>query len=234
MFRRQEAQILDRSELSAYFLQGPGAFHFARWNRPLELAILAPSEATTRSYESSFGAALDRVCTWSGQSWRMQSGARPPNLVFVFVQKWVDLATLSMDLFGPLAIPNLINKMTESGATQFRTFSYGEDGSLASAFGFYNMSSRLRDYPTERIALAQSLLTHANFGPGALKAPIVTLEGVRWSPSDDFRQVLQAAYSIDTPASLRGDDGASHLYRSYAALRQVVPGPAPPADRSRS
>ena len=176
----------------------------------------------TKGFESGFGSALDRVCAWSGRSWQMQTGSRPPNLVFVFVQKWVDLATLSMDTFGPLAIPGLIDQMTSTGATQFRTFSYGEDGSLASAFGFYNMSSRLREYPTERITLAQSILTHANFGPGALKAPIVALEGTEWNPSNDVGQVLQAAYADETPVFLHGEDGADWLYGSYAGLGQTA------------
>jgi hypothetical protein len=197
-------------------VNGQGDFHFARWNRRLDLAVLSSSEPTTQGFEDAFGAAVDRVCAWTGQSWQLQDRDKPPNLVFVFVQRWADLATLSMDHFGPLAIPRLIDQMTTTGATQFRTFTYGEDGSIASAIGFYNMSSRIKDYPMQRIALAQTLLTHANFSLGALKAPIVEFDGIAWNPTRDIRLVLQAAYGADVPVSMRGEAGANQFCKAYS------------------
>jgi hypothetical protein len=217
----------------SHFLQDREGFHFARWNRPLELAVHSTSPAAPGTLERAFGAALDRVCAWSGLSWQKHDGTRAPNLVLLFVNRWAELATLSMDIFGPLAIPRLIDRMTTTGATQFRTFSYATDGSIASAFGFYNMSSRIRDYPAERIALAQTLLTHANFSLGALQAPVVEFDGATWNPSRDVRLILQAAYAADMPASLHDEAGADHLYRSYSRLIQThEPETGAPADRA--
>jgi hypothetical protein len=207
--------------LKSHFVQSREDFHFARWNRPLDLAVHSRSPSVPGTLEGSFGAALDRVCAWSGQSWRKHDATRSPNLLFVFLNNWADLATLSMDLVGPLAIPRLVDRMTKAGATQLRTFSYAPDGSIASAFGFYNMSSRIGDYPVERIALAQTLLTHANFSHGALQSPVVEFDGTAWNSSENLRLILRAAYAADMPVVLRGDDGADQLYRSYLGLAET-------------
>jgi hypothetical protein len=185
------------------------------------------SDAMPQGFTGAVGVALDRVCSWSGQSWQVQNAANRPNLVFVFMQKWDELSNLAMDFGGPLAIQRLIGGLTAGNLTQFRRFSYAEDGSLASAIGFYNMDSRLRDYPAERLALAQALLTHANFAPGALNAPVVEFDGAAWNPSQKITQILQTAYADETPVALHGEDGASRLYDCYARLARATQGTAP-------
>jgi hypothetical protein len=143
--------------------------------------------------------AIEAVVALAGHKMAETDPELGANLMVFFIRDWSELsATPGLDRLLP-DLPDLVARLEEADANQYRAFRFETDGAIKAAFVFVRMDAHLARIPAETIALSQVVQTIllwsdtaflgtsplavlAEGGPALLKPGIADLIRVAYDP----------------------------------------------------
>jgi hypothetical protein len=140
-------------QIAALFTGPDGAYHFARWRRPLAPVVFGVQDSTLALVKG----ALATVAALTGQPLSEVDPELGANLMIFFLRDWRELAGVP-DLEH--LVPGLTTRaavLTKLDADHYRQFRYEADGAIRAAFVFVRMSDRLTARPADDLALDLAL-----------------------------------------------------------------------------
>lgn len=180
-------------QIAALFTRADGTFLCARWGRPVAPVVFGLSDESLGIFRGAiragFAHAGHPVCDTDAQM-----GA---NLMLFFVRDWSELAGVP-DLDRLTDMPDLTDRLSRTGADQYRLFRFDADGGIRACLGFLRLSGALSEAHPARLAettLMRCALTFA--------AEIV--------PSPAMAALIRAAYAPVLPVAATDPSHALRL-----------------------
>ena len=213
-------------QVTALFTRADGSFRFARWGRPLAPVVFGTDDASLSIVKDAIRetAALGDLTLTDTDP---ELGA---NLLVFFVADWAELRSVpQLDRLLP-ELPQLLDRLGQAGANQYRSFRFDEGGAIRLCLVFLRMDAELAAVPAQRLAAAQmvqSMLLWSDraFGPGDSPVAAVTAAG-HTVARPDIAALIRAAYDPRLPAA---SDDPALAYRLAARARLLLGGGDPPA-----
>ena len=139
------------SQIEALFTRSDDSFVFARWGRPIVPVVFGVDDKTLGVVKG----AVEAVVFLAGHKMAETDTELGANLMVFFFRDWSELADVpKLDQlipgFGPL-----VERLTQTGADQYRAFRFDANGTIKAAFVFVRMNSPLADMSAETLALGQ-------------------------------------------------------------------------------
>ena len=178
-------------EIQSLFTRAGGEYLFARWGRPLAPVV--------------FGVEEDTLKTVKGNC-----------MVFLF-RDWGELLEVpDLDRLIP-DLEDLVGRLAETGANQYRAFRFDDAGAIQAAFVLLRIDRALAAQPAEELALAQVAQVMLVWGEDAFadRSPLA-LAGDRVILRPEIAAVIRAAYDPVLPAATRAP---GHALRVFARAR---------------
>lgn len=199
-------------DIAALFT-GPDGYRFARWGRPVVPVIFGPDGQSLAVLK----AAIEAVVLAAGHKMAETDPELGANLMMFFLSDWDELRGLdNLDRMVP-GLPDLLTRLEEAGATQYRTFRFEADGAIKAAFVFVRLAGGQATQPAAELGLEQAVKCLLAWAPDAFAgtSPLARPEGGDAVLRQDFAALLAAAYDPSMPAEARDD---SHALRLYARV----------------
>ncbi|WP_226622148.1 hypothetical protein [Alloyangia pacifica] len=200
---------MDAAEVEALFTRDDGTYLCARWGRPLVPIVFGIEDATLSVVKGAF----EVVCAMSGHKMAEHDPELGANVMVFFFRDWAELLELP-DLGRMIdGLPEMVGRLQQSGANQYRVFRFDADGSIKAAFVFLRMDESLAQMPAEDLALAQVAQVMLTWGNGAFAArsPLGRLEDGRVVLRPEIGALIRAAYDPVMPAAARDSSHALRL-----------------------
>ncbi len=198
--------------LEAHFLDQNGAYHFARWRRPIAAVVFGIDDSTL----SVFKDALEAVVGLAGHAMAETDTEMGANLMLFVVADWGELAALpELDGLVP-ELPELLLKLQARDADQYRLFRFENDGSIRAAFVFLRLRGAMAEMAAADLALAQAVQVVLRWGQGAFatRSPLAMARGVAVL-RPQIAALIRAGYDPVLPCS---SHEPSHALRLYARM----------------
>ena len=143
---------LTTDEVTALFTRADGQYLFARWGRPIVPVVFGVEEHTLEIVKG----AVEAVVTLANHKMAETDPELGANLMVFFCKDWAELLEVpNLDrLVDGLA--ELIARLEDAGANQYRVFRFDEAGAIRACFAFVRMDEDLEKLPAETIALNQA------------------------------------------------------------------------------
>ncbi|OWU85479.1 hypothetical protein ATO6_00555 [Oceanicola sp. 22II-s10i] len=192
----------------------PEGYRFARWSRPVVPVIFGVEQQTLGVLK----AAIEATVFAAGHRMAETDAELGANLMIFFLRDWQDLAALdNLDRMIP-DLHDLLPRLEQGGALQYRTFRFDEAGGIKAAFVFLRMAGGLADQPAADLGLEQAVKALLLWGPGAFRdrSPLAVPQGggdALLHP--DVAALMRAAYEPVMPVAA---DDASHALRLSARM----------------
>jgi hypothetical protein len=130
---------LTAEDITALFTRADGQFLFARWGRPIAPVVFGVEDATV----SILKGAIEAVVALAGHKMAETDPELGANLMVFFIRDWSELsATPGLDRLLP-DLPDLVARLEEADANQYRAFRFETDGAIKAAFVFVRMDAHL-------------------------------------------------------------------------------------------
>lgn len=201
-------------EVGAMFTRGTGAYLFARWGRPIVPVVFGVDQPTLQTVKG----AVEAVVALAGHKMAEIDPELGANLMIFFFRDWQELLEVpNLDqLIEGLA--DLVARLDDQGANQYRVFRFDEAGAIRACFSFIRMDAALDEVPAETIALNQAVQMILLWGEGAFaeRSPFARARGVTVL-RPDVAAVIRAGYDPVMPAVAQDP---SHALRLAARLSQ--------------
>lgn len=202
-------------EVQAHFTSTEGDFHFARWVRPIVPVVFGVDDATLEVVKG----AIEAVTQLAGHEITETDAEMGANLMVFFVADWAELTGVpDLEHLVP-ELADLVPKLEQQEAHQYRMFRFEADGSIRAAFVFLRMSGAMAEFPAHSLALAQAVQIILLWSPGAFAkaSPLARLTGTQEDVMrPEIAALIRAAYDPLLPAA-SGD--ASHALRLFARMK---------------
>ena len=204
-------------DITACFTRSDGAYFFARWGRPIAPVVFGVEEATLKTLKG----ALEAMVALAGHAMAETDPELGANLMFFFFRDWDEVAeTPQLDRLIP-ELPDLLRRLKDADANQYRIFRFDEAGAIRACFVFVRIDEYLSDIPADTLALVQAAQTMLVWSDTAFTdaSPVA-----RHPESDtvilrpDVAAVIRAAYDPVLPASAQDP---SHALRLSARIGPV-------------
>lgn len=127
-------------DIAALFTKSDGTFLCARWGRPVAPVIFGIADESL----AIFRGALRAGFAHAGHPLIDTDPDMGANLMLFFVRDWPDLAEIP-DLDRLTDMPDLVHRLTGTGADQYRIFRFDPDGGIRACLGFLRMNGALAD-----------------------------------------------------------------------------------------
>ncbi len=204
-------------QIEGWFTRPDGAFHFARWGRPIVPVVFG---ATDDSLPPLKGA-IEVVAGMSGHSLAETDPELGTNLMIFFLKDWDELVGVeNLDKMVP-ELSSLVPRLVAANASQYRMFRFDDAGAIRAAFVFVRMRGDMALRSADEIGLEQAAKVMLDWAPGAFadQSPLVRgADGVsRLRP--DIAAILRGAYDPVMPAATQK---MSHALRLYARMCQEL------------
>ena len=195
----------------------PDGYHFARWGRPIAPIVFGVDDDSLNVMKD----AMARTVAVTGGVLAETDPELGANFMWFFVRSWDEL--LGVPNLDQL-IPNmaaLVEKLTEEGASQYRSFTFDEDGAIKFCVTFFNMSGPIADTPIQVLVTGETVQCLALWSKSAFDAesPIGLLEeNGLCVVKPDYASLIRAAYDPVMPGAA---EDASHALRLSARAQKL-------------
>ncbi|WP_090268690.1 hypothetical protein [Thalassovita taeanensis] len=204
------------SQIEALFTRSDDSFVFARWGRPIVPVVFGVDDKTLEVVKG----AVEAVVFLAGHKMAETDPELGANLMVFFFRDWSELADVpKLDQlipgFGPL-----VERLTQTGADQYRAFRFDADGTIKAAFVFVRMNSPLADMSAETLALGQMAQVILLWSDTAFqnRSPLARV-GERVILHPEIADVIRAAYDPILPGA---NSDPSHALRLFARIAQIA------------
>lgn len=204
-------QAVRVDEVEQYFGHA-GAYHFARWGRPVVPVVFGVEDATLAVMKG----AIEAVMALAGHQMAETDPELGANLMIFFLRDWEELQAVAglAAVLGDLAA--LAARLKRRGANQYRTFRFDKAGAIKACFAFVRIDAALARLPAETLALGQAVQSILLWGEGAFAArpALAEAQGVAVL-RPEVAALIRAAYDPVLPAAARD---TSHALRLAARM----------------
>ena len=199
-------------EIETLFARDDGSYRFARWGRPLAPVVFGVEEETLSVLKGAFEA----VVVLAGHKMAETEPEFGSNCMIFFMRDWVEL--LDVPDLGKL-IPELdemVSRLREAGANQYRVFRFDEEGAIKAAFAFICMDAEMAAQPAGDLALNQVVQVMLLWSEGAFRerSPLA-LAGESTILRPEIAGVIRAAYDPVMPGAAAD---SAHALRLFARM----------------
>lgn len=174
-----------------------GAFHFARWGRPVAPVVFGLDEASL----DVMRAAIQAVFRHAGHPLTDTDPESGVNYASFFVRDWAELSDVT-DFDRMIGVADLPRRLAKEQAEHYQIFRFDRNGAIRACFSLIRPGAVLGALPIG--ALAERL---------AVRATLSFAHDVR--PSADLARIIRAAYAPDLPQT---SDDSSLAYRIFARI----------------
>ncbi len=187
---RHKGSMMDIKDIEALFTRADGSYLCARWGRPIVPVVFGVEDESIGVLKGAFEA----VCALAGHQMAETDPELGVNVMVFFCRDWAELAGVrDLDRLVP-ELRDLIGRLQEAEASQYRIFRFDAAGTIRASFIFLRMDAQLADVPADALALA---------GDKAVLRP-------------EIAAVIRAAYDPVMPPVAQD---ASHALRLAARLQ---------------
>ncbi|SPF79974.1 hypothetical protein [Pseudoprimorskyibacter insulae] len=195
------------------FTRSDGAYHFARWGRPIAPIVFGVQDETLSVVKSAFEAVTGMV----GHPMAETDPELGSNLMMFFFRDWSEL--LEVPDLGQMidGLEGMVARLSAAKATQYRVFRFDDDGAIKACFVFVRMDKSLADLPADALVLSQVIQAFVLWSDAAFadRSVLGALPDGRLVLRPDIVNVVRAAYDPVMPAVAHD---ASHAMRLAARL----------------
>lgn len=202
-------------EIEALFTRKGGDFVFARWGRPIAPIVFGVEDETLSVVKGAFEA----VVALAGHQMAETDPELGSNCMMFFFRDWSELAGVpDLDRLIP-ELAELVQRLSDADANQYRVFRFDEQGAIKAAFVFLRMDKAMSQIPAQTLALGQVVQTILLWSDETFRArsPLAIADGTTIL-RPDIAGVIRAAYDPVMPVASRD---ASLALRIFARLAQA-------------
>ncbi len=210
--------MLNADEVERFFTRSDGSYLFARWGRPIAPIVFGVDDATLSVVKGAFEA----VCAMSGHQMAETDPELGTNVMAFFFRDWDELTDLP-DLDRLIdGLVELVGRLKQADANQYRVFRFDEAGAIKACFIFIRMDAAMSAIPADTLALSQVVQSMVLWSDMAFtdQSPLGQLEDGRVVLKPEIGALVRAAYDRSMPEMAQD---ASHALRLAARL-QVAAG----------
>ena len=203
---------MNENDVARYFTRKDGSYLCARWGRPIVPIIFGVDESSL----AVFKAAIEAVVVLADHKMAETDPELGANLMIFFCKEWQELSEVpNLDKLVP-DLGDMVGKLHDAGANQYRVFRFDEDGAIKAAFVFLRLDQHMADATADTIALSQATQTILLWSDQAFSksTPLATHEG-KTILKPDVAAVIRAAYDPSMPTVAHD---ASHAMRLAARI----------------
>ncbi|NBT33017.1 MAG: hypothetical protein EBT13_14245 [Rhodobacteraceae bacterium] len=184
-------------QITNLFTRSDGTYAFARWGRPIVPVVFGVDGPTLGVIKG----AIEAVVALAGHKMAETDPELGANLMVFFFRDWAELKDLpNLDQLIPDLGP-LLDRLSASGANQYRLFRFDAQGAIRACFVFLRMDATLSAQPAESIALGQAVQMILCWSDRAFatSSPLGLVKGVTVL-KPEIADVIRAAYDPVMPA----------------------------------
>lgn len=219
--------MLDAKAVEAMFTRGDGGYMCARWGRPIVPVVFGVEDETLGVMK----AALQALCRLADHDMAETDPELGVNLLVFFCREWDELAAVpDLDKLVP-GLQELLAKLAENDASQYRGFRFEPDGAIRAGIVFLRMKGEAAEVPADVLALSQAVLSMLTWSESAFDAtsPLASAPDGTVVLKPEIAALIRAAYDPVLPAA--SDDPATAL-RLAARIRAGEGGPSAAPDEA--
>ena len=211
-----EQRPITHETVQPLFTRATGDYLFARWGRPIVPVVFGVEAGTLATVKG----AVEAVVALAGHKMAETDPELGANLMIFFFRDWQELLEVpNLDQLID-GLQDLVVRLDDQGASQYRVFRFDPDGAIRACFSFVRMDAGLDEVPAEVIALQQAVLMIVLWSDTAFNehSPLAMLRGVTVL-RPEIAAVIAAGYDPVMPAVARDSSHALRL-AARADLRQ--------------
>ena len=189
--------MMEAGDIEALFTRSDGSYAFARWGRPIAPVVFGVTEDTLAVVKG----ALEAEMALSGHKLAETDPELGSNFMVFFFRNWAELPEVpGLDRMIP-GLPDLVQRLQEAGANQYRVFRFDADGAIKACFVFLRMDEELSAVSAETLALSQVVQSVLLWSDTAFsgRSPLA-VAGETTILRPDIAGVIRAAYDPVLPA----------------------------------
>ena len=205
---------MDSKEIEKCFAKPEGGYAFARWNRPIAPVVFGVDDAALPVLKG----AIEAVAKLAGIEVVETDPELGVNHMTFFMKEWRELSeTKDMDRLLP-DLDNLVSRLEEVDASQYRFFRYDDQGGIKAAFMFVRMTAEMEKLSAEAISLTNAIQSIVTWGPDAFSggSPLAMNEESNLVVLKvEYADVIRASYDPVMPIAA---NDPSHALRLAARM----------------
>lgn len=208
--------MIQAEDIEKLFTRSEGDYLFARWGRPVSPIVFGVEDQTL----SVIKGAIEAVCQLAGHEMTETDPELGSNFMWFFLRDWGELLDVpDLDRLVP-GLQELVGKLQEAQANQYRIFRFDEANAIQACFVFLRMDKHLGDVPAETLALSQVVQSFLLWSDLAFKeqSPLVVAEG-QTILRPEIAGLIRAAYDPVMPMAAQDP---SHALRLSARVGRAV------------
>ncbi len=213
---------LDAGRVKSLFTTDDGGYRFSRWGRPIAPIIFGTDDVTLGHLKDAIAATIKDA----GHEMVEVDPELGSNLLIFFCQEWEELDMVpNLDQMLP-DLDILKNSLNRTGANQYRTFSFDENGAIKFCILLLKYDDFMAETPIQTLACGQVTQCLLLWGDHAFKdespIAIVPTNGM-CVIKPPFTAVIRGAYDATMPPSATDDAHALRLAaRGELILEEMV------------
>jgi hypothetical protein len=185
-------------EIEALFTRAGGEFVFARWGRPIAPIVFGVEDETLSVVKGAFEA----VVALAGHQMAETDPELGSNCMMFFFRDWSELLGVpDLDRLIP-DLAELVQRLGDADASQYRVFRFDEQGAIKAAFVFLRMDKAMSQIPAQTLALGQVVQTILLWSDETFRerSPLAIADGTTIL-RPDIAGVIRAAYDTVMPVA---------------------------------
>lgn len=201
------------TDVSRFFTRSDGTYLFARWGRAIAPVVFGVEDQSI----SVLKGAVEAVCQLAGHQMTDLDPELGANFMVFFVRDWQELAdTPNLDRMIP-ELAELVGRLQEADANQYRIFRFDPDGGIKACFLFLKMDAVMADIPADTLFLGQVVQSILLWSDEAFlgSSPLALTGNDVAILRPDVAAIVRAGYAANMPVTARD---ASHALRLQARI----------------
>jgi hypothetical protein len=199
-------------QVARLFTHADGAYHFARWGRPIVPVVFGLADSTLPVVKG----AIEAVVTLAGHRMAEADPDLGANLMVFYFRHWSELPQVpGLDAIVP-DLAALCARLDDARACQYRLFRFDAAGAIKAAFVFLCVDDRVADVPADYLALEQAVQLICLWSDQAFADRSALMDGgdgLILRP--DIATLIRACYDPVLPEC---STDASHALRLFARV----------------
>jgi hypothetical protein len=195
-------------DIAALFTRSDGTFLCARWGRPIAPIVFGVADDTLATVKG----ACEAVCALAGHEMAETDPELGANLMLFFFRDWQELLEVpNLDRLVP-ELPDLVERLIEAEANQYRIFRFDAAGAIKACFAFVRMDEEMSQVSAEALSLNQMVQVILLWSDMAFQdRSALAVAGDRTVLRPDIAAVIRAAYQPVLPAMAQDPSHALRL-----------------------